>query len=155
MADIFYLLDSVWWFNVRFHFIKRIFVKLIYLISRVFLAWTFLIFWPTVQLKVRDQIRTFLRLTHHTITHWSEKSVILGSHNVCLKLITKVIVQPLVHSGPEYLKMSRPKKLVKSHKLISRIFFLPNSIFLPFQKWPKINFWTGKKFKTAKNVISR
>ena len=23
--------------------------------------------------------------------------------------------------------------------------------FLQFQKWPKINFWTGKKFKTAKN----
>ena len=27
--------------------------------------------------------------------------------------------------------------------------------YLPFQKWPKINFWTGKKFKTAKNAISR
>ena len=27
--------------------------------------------------------------------------------------------------------------------------------FLPFQKWPKINFWTGKNFKTAKNAISR
>ena len=26
---------------------------------------------------------------------------------------------------------------------------------MPFQKWPKINFWTGKKFKTAKNAISR
>ena len=26
--------------------------------------------------------------------------------------------------------------------------------FLQFQKWPKINFWTGKKFKTAKNAIS-
>ena len=24
--------------------------------------------------------------------------------------------------------------------------------FLQFQKWPKINFTTGKKFKTAKNV---
>ena len=27
--------------------------------------------------------------------------------------------------------------------------------FHEFQKWPKINFWTGKKFKTAKNAISR
>ena len=24
---------------------------------------------------------------------------------------------------------------------------------MQFQKWPKINFWTGKKFKTAKNAI--
>ena len=27
--------------------------------------------------------------------------------------------------------------------------------FLQFQKRPKITFWTGKKFKTAKNAISR
>ena len=27
--------------------------------------------------------------------------------------------------------------------------------FFLFQKWSKINFWTGKKFKTAKNAISR
>ena len=27
--------------------------------------------------------------------------------------------------------------------------------FLQFQKWPKINFWTRKKFKTAINAISR
>ena len=27
--------------------------------------------------------------------------------------------------------------------------------FWPFQKWPKISFWTRKKFKTAKNTISR
>ena len=26
---------------------------------------------------------------------------------------------------------------------------------MQFQKWPKINFWTGKKFKTARNAISR
>ena len=25
---------------------------------------------------------------------------------------------------------------------------------MQFQKWPKINFWTGKKFKTTKNAIS-
>ena len=32
---------------------------------------------------------------------------------------------------------------------------LANFHFLQFQKWPKINFWTWKKFKTAKNAISR
>ena len=26
---------------------------------------------------------------------------------------------------------------------------------MQFQKWPKINFWTWKKFKTARNSISR
>ena len=42
-----------------------------------------------------------------------------------------------------------------SHKSISRIFFLAKFHFLQFQKWPKINFWTGKIFKTAKNAILR
>ena len=53
------------------------------------------------------------------------------------------------HSGPEYLKKSKPKKLVKSNKSISQQFFLTKFHFLQFQKWPKNNFWTGKKFKTA------
>ena len=34
-------------------------------------------------------------------------------------------------------------------------FFLTKFHFLTFQKWPKINFWTGKKFKTAKNATSQ
>ena len=34
-------------------------------------------------------------------------------------------------------------------------FFLTKFHFLQFQKWLKNNFWTGKKFKTAKNAISR
>ena len=59
------------------------------------------------------------------------------------------------HSGPENLKKSRPKKLVKSNKSISRKFFLIKFHFLQFQTWPKINFWTGKKIKTARNAISR
>ena len=50
----------------------------------------------------------------------------------------------LDHSGSENLKNSRPKKLVKSNKSIFAI-----------SKMTKINFWTGKKFKTAKNAISR
>ena len=32
--------------------------------------------------------------------------------------------------------------------------FLAKFYFLQFQEWPKIHFWTGKKFKTAKNAIS-
>ena len=56
--------------------------------------------------------------------------------------------------GPENLKKYRPEKLVKSNKSISRK-FLTKFHFLQFQKWPKINFWTGKKFKTARNAILR
>ena len=41
---------------------------------------------------------------------------------------------------------------MKSNK---SLYFLPNSIFLQFQKWPKIHFWTWKKFEPAKNAISR
>ena len=33
--------------------------------------------------------------------------------------------------------------------------FLTKVHFLQFQKWPKIIFWTRKKFKTAWNAISR
>ena len=39
---------------------------------------------------------------------------------------------------------------MKSNKLISGIIFLTKFHFLQFQKGPKINFWTGKKVKTAK-----
>ena len=44
------------------------------------------------------------------------------------------------------------KKFVKSNKSISRIIFLTKFHFVRFQKWPKINFWTGKT--TSKNAIS-
>ena len=54
-----------------------------------------------------------------------------------------------IHSGPENLKKSRPKKLFKWNKSISRNFFLAKIHFLPFQKWPKINFWTGESAKNA------
>ena len=36
-----------------------------------------------------------------------------------------------------------------------KIFFLAKFHFLQFQKWPKINFLTGKMFKTTKSAISR
>ena len=57
-----------------------------------------------------------------------------------------------IHSGPENLKKIQAKKLVESNESISRIIFSSKFHFLQFQKWPKINFWTGK---TAKNAISR
>ena len=54
-----------------------------------------------------------------------------------------------LHSGPENLKKSRPKKLVKSNKT-----FLTKFHFLLFQKWPIIHFWTGKKFKKLIYIYS-
>ena len=57
--------------------------------------------------------------------------------------------------GLKIYKKSSPKKLVKSNKSISRKEFLAKIRFLQFQKWPKINFCNGKKFKTANNAISR
>ena len=42
---------------------------------------------------------------------------------------------------------------MKSNKSISRKNFFIKFHFLQFQKWPKINFWTGKKLKTARNAI--
>ena len=51
----------------------------------------------------------------------------------------------LDHNGAENFKKSRPKKLVKSNKSISRKNSLNKFHFLQFQKWPKINFWTEKK----------
>ena len=55
-------------------------------------------------------------------------------------------------SRPENLKMSRPikVKLVKSNKSISRKYFWLKSNFCTFKndQKTKINFWTGKMFKT-------
>ena len=41
---------------------------------------------------------------------------------------------------------------MNSNKSISWI-FISKIHFLPFQKWPKINLWTRKKFQTARNAI--
>ena len=49
----------------------------------------------------------------------------------------------------KFNKVQAKKKLMKSNKSISRTFFCQISFFLQFQKWPKINFWTGKKFKNC------
>ena len=59
------------------------------------------------------------------------------------------------HRKQENFKKSRPKKLVKSNKSISRNFVSPNSNFYYFKNGQKSSFELGKKFKTAKNAISR
>ena len=60
-----------------------------------------------------------------------------------------------MHSGPENLKKSTPKNSWNQINQFHEKIVWPNFIFCNFQKWPKINFGTGKKFKTAKNAISR
>ena len=88
-----------------------------------------------------------LKKTHHfhSTRVWSEKKIIF--HKIFLNY-------PALY-GPDYLKKSRPKKLVKSNKSISRNFILTQFHFLQFQKWQKTIFQLWKKFKTAKNAISR
>ena len=54
------------------------------------------------------------------------------------------------HCGPENLKKSRPKKLVKSNKSISRKFFWPNSNFCNFKNDQKSIFELGKSLKLPK-----
>ena len=44
---------------------------------------------------------------------------------------------------------------MKSNQINSTNNFWTKFHFFQFQKWPKINFRTGKKFKTAKNAISQ
>ena len=70
-----------------------------------------------------------------------------------VKIQFRILDASLVNSQiwPENLKKSSPKKLLGSNKSISRKIFLTKFHFLQFEKWPKINFWTGK---TTKNAIS-
>ena len=61
------------------------------------------------------------------------------------------ITSILLHSEPENLKKSRPKKLVKSNtKPISRNFFWPNFIFCDFKNDQKSIFEVGKSLKQPK-----
>ena len=69
------------------------------------------------------------------------------------KMSNNLATHKQIHSGPENLKS--PGQKTREIKSISRNFLLTKFHFLYFQKWPKINFWTRKKFKTAKNAISR
>ena len=68
---------------------------------------------------------------------------------------TRHIYHLIVPQWVRKFKKIQAKKLVKSNKSISRNFILTKFHFLQFQKWPKINFWSGGKFKTAKTAISR
>ena len=55
-----------------------------------------------------------------------------------------------MHSGPENVKKSRPKKLVKSNKSSFTEFFSPNSIFCNFKNGQKSIFELGKRLKLTK-----
>ena len=55
-----------------------------------------------------------------------------------------------MHSGPENLKKSRPKKLVKSNKSISRTCFWSNFIFCHFKNDQKSIFELAKSLKLPK-----
>ena len=53
--------------------------------------------------------------------------------------------------GQKIQKSPGQKKIMKSNESISRKkFFSPNSIFLQFQKWSKINFELEKSLKLPK-----
>ena len=58
------------------------------------------------------------------------------SSGLVTQLHTKYVGRLLTHSGPENLKKSRSKKLMKSNNSISR----KKLHFLQFQKWTNINF---------------
>ena len=109
---------------------KKNFMKLIYLISQVFLARTFLIF-------QEDRSESFCKSLGKLLQNH------LGQY-LCKQIYYKT-----------YFNMpQRAKNLVKSNKSISRNFVLTKFHFLQFEKRANIYFWTGEKFKTAKNAIS-
>ena len=58
-------------------------------------------------------------------------------------------------SGPEKLKKSRPKKLMKSNKSISWIFFWPNSIFCDFKNGQKSIFELEKSLKLPNCIFQK
>ena len=66
-----------------------------------------------------------------------------------------VVVPSENTAGQKIKKSPDQKNLWNQINQFHENFFLTKFYFLQFQKWPKINFWTGKKFKTAKNAISR
>ena len=61
-----------------------------------------------------------------------------------------------IHGGPENLKKSRPKKLVKSNKsnlFFRKIAFLAVLNFFPVQKLIFGHFWNGKKWNWVKKMF--
>ena len=93
-------------------------------------------------------------LVHHKISQ-SSHIWIFSHYCKTFECIMHVCLLLLYSQWARKFKKVEAKKLVKSNKSTSRKNFLTKFHFLQFQKWPKINFWTGKKFKTAKNAISR
>ena len=54
------------------------------------------------------------------------------------------VMDRILHSGPENLKKPWTKKLWNQISQFHEKKLLTKFQFLPFQKWPKINFWTGE-----------
>ena len=95
-------------------------------------------------MPIRKPKVVFFRFSFRAILYFLTSSVLIFPVR---RNITSVCYLKM-HSVPENLKKSRSKKLVKTNKSTSRKNFLTKIHFLRFQKWPKINFWTEKKFKT-------
>jgi len=98
-----------------------------------------------------------ISLIQHTKTHtkWNQKRKMSKMNNSSIK---KKIQKNLNWRSPQkWILRNINKKLVKSGRSISRKkndFDKNPYLILLFQKWPKINFWTGKKFKTVEYAIS-
>ena len=84
---------------------------------------------------------------------WITRMFLLASRSCCKKMLASkkkhvllfLLRIKLSHSGVKSAKKRNLGKLNYENKSISRIFFKAKFHFLQFQKWPKINFWTGKK----------
>ena len=85
--------------------------------------------------------------TQHSI---KKLTILISNFNLLIKVI-HVICKYKV--GQKIKKSPGQKSLWNQINQFHEIIFWPNSIFLQFQKWPKIDFWTRKKFKIAKNAI--
>ena len=97
---------------------------------------------------------TFNHITSHQYNYlwWPKKIICILDGNRLLLIFEKWFLNlfTYIHSGPEALKKSRPKKLVKSNKSISRKFFWPKSIFCNFKNGQKSIFELGKSLKLPK-----
>ena len=124
----------------------------------------FYIFWPTVPLCATpsDQFSNIIHTTCDNFVPVNKFMTLLLVPMTAFLIAAFFLTRTAYwvtglwgHCGPENLKeVQAKKKLVKSNKPISRNFFLTKIHFLQCQKWPKINLWTGKMFKTARNAIS-
>ena len=66
------------------------------------------------------------------------------------KLLIRVITAASISQwARKFKKVPAKENQFHEKKLLAKFYFLQ------FQNWPKINFWTREKFKTANNAISR